>query len=169
VGIGSTLRGKLIVGGRPFHGTPYDGRTLNEQLAQGSILMQDSGHKPTTAFVDLGYRGVDTDNPQVHIVHRGKARRISEQERRLLKRRQAIEPIIAHLKGEHRMGHCHLKGELGDSINAVLAAAGYNIRWLLRQIVKKGLAFLEEAFLRLQQMGWLTASAVGQLLQGLKS
>jgi len=169
VGIASTLRGNLIVGARAFHGNPYDGHTLNEQLEQASILMQDSGHKPTTAFVDLGYRGVDTDNPQVHIVHRGKARRISEQERRLLKRRQAIEPIIAHLKGEHRMGHCHLKGELGDSINAVLAAAGYNIRWLLRQIVKKGLAFLEEAFLRLQQMGWLTASAVGQLLQGLKS
>lgn len=74
---------------------------------------------------------------------------MSEQERRLLKRRQAIEPIIGHLKGEHRMGRCYLKGELGDSINAVLAAAGYNIRWLLRQIVKKGLAFLEGAFLRL--------------------
>ena len=57
------------------------------------------------------------------------------------------------------MGRCHLKGELG-SINAVLAAAGYNIRWLLRQIVKKGLAFLEGAFLRLlqairMQIDWL--------------
>jgi IS5 family transposase len=29
--------------------------------------------KPTTAFVDLGYRGVDADNPDVRIVHRGKS------------------------------------------------------------------------------------------------
>jgi IS5 family transposase len=160
VGIASTLRGNLIVGARAFHGNPYDGHTLNEQLEQAGILMQDSGHKPTTAFVDLGYRGVDADNPGVRIVHRGKARRISEQEKRLLKRRQAIEPIIGHLKSDHRMGRCHLKGEVGDSINAVLAAAGYNIRWLLRQIVKKGLAFLEWAFLRLlqalnTQLNWL--------------
>jgi len=169
VGIASTIRGNLIVGARAFHGNPYDGHTPHDQLEQAAILMQDTQRKPMTAFVDLGYRGVDAHNPDVRIVHRGKARRISEQERRLLKRRQAIEPIIEHLKSEHRMGRCYLKGELGDSTNAVLAAAGYNIRWLLRQIVKRGLAFLEEAFLRLQQMGWLTASAVGQLLRGLKS
>lgn len=147
VGIASTLRGTLIVGARAFHGNPYDGHTLHDQLEQASILMQDTERKPMTAFVDLGYRGVDADNPDVKIVHRGKARRISEQKRRLLKRRQAIEPIIGHLKGDHRMGRCYLKGEMGDGINAVLAAASYNIRWLLRQIVKKGLALLEEAFL----------------------
>jgi len=65
--------------------------------------MQDSVVKPTTAFVDLGYRGVDADNPDVHIVHRGKSKRISEQDRQLLKRRQAIEPIIGHLKAHHRI------------------------------------------------------------------
>ena len=31
----------------------------------------------------------------------------------------------------------HLKGTLGDSLHAMLCAAGYNIRWLLRMIVKK--------------------------------
>ena len=58
-----------------------------------------------------------------------------------LKRRQAIEPIIGHLKADHRMNRCHLKGADGDSLHAVLCAAGYNIRWLLRMIVKKGLGF----------------------------
>ena len=52
-----------------------DGHTLNEQLEQAAILMQDSASRPTTAFVDLGYRGVDAHNPDVHIVHRGKAKR----------------------------------------------------------------------------------------------
>jgi len=162
VGIASSLRGNLIVGARAFHGNPYDGHTLNEQLEQASILMQDTGVKPTTAFVDLGYRGVEADNPQVCIVHRGKSRRITPEERELLKRRQAIEPIIGHLKQDHRMGRCHLKGETGDRLHAVLCAAGYNIQWLLRMIAKKGITFLSPLFLRLRaalalvvvQAGW---------------
>jgi IS5 family transposase len=43
-----------------------------------------------------------------------------------MKRRAAIEPVIGHLKAEHRMGRNHLKGREGDRINAVLAAVGYN-------------------------------------------
>ncbi|MEW6695662.1 MAG: hypothetical protein AB1371_12085, partial [Pseudomonadota bacterium] len=49
----------------------------------------------------------------------------------------------------HRMDRCHLKGEQGDRLHAVLCAAGYNIRWLLRMITKKGVPFLKRAFLRL--------------------
>jgi transposase, IS5 family len=156
VGIASTLRGNLIVGARAFHGNPYDGHTLAEQLEQATILMQDSTARPATAFVDLGYRGVDADNPSVHIVHRGKAKRISEQERKLLKRRQAIEPIIGHLKADHRMERCHLKGETGDRLHAVLCAAGYNIKWLLRMIARKGVAFLQRLYLRLCQIAGLS-------------
>ena len=37
------------------------------------------------------------------------------------------------------MNRCHLKGAEGDAIHAVLCAAGYNIRWLLRMIRKKGI------------------------------
>ncbi|MCT0224376.1 transposase [Synechococcus sp. CS-1328] len=131
VGIASTLKGNLIVGARAFHGNPYDGHTLHEQLEQATILMQGSTARPAAAFVDLGYRGVDADLPDVRIVHRGKAKRMSEEERKLLKRRQAIEPIIGHLKSDHRMERCHLKGETGDRLHAVLCAADYNIKWLL--------------------------------------
>ena len=73
---------------------------------------------------------------------RGKDKRLTDEERRLLKRRQAIEPIIGHLKADHRMDRCHLKASEGDAIHAVLCAAGYNIRWLLRMIAKKGLGLL---------------------------
>ena len=167
VGIASTLSGNLIVGARAFHGNPYDGHTLHEQLEQAAILMQDSRAKPATAFVDLGYRGVDAQNPDVHIVHRGKSKRISEQERRLLKRRQAIEPIIGHLKADHRMDRCHLKGETGDRLHAVLCAAGYNIRWLLRMIAKKGMAFLRRLYLCLCTVAGVSPNwqnAMGTLL-----
>lgn len=92
---------------------------------------------------------MDSDNPSARIVHRGKSKRISEQERKQLRRRQAIEPIIGHLKADHRMDRCHLKGEQGDRLHAVLCAAGYNIKWLLRMIAKKGIAFLRQLYLRL--------------------
>ncbi len=151
VGIAATLRHNLIVGARAFTGNPYDGHTLREQLEQAAILMQETGVKPTTAYVDLGYRGVDADNPAVAIKHRGKYKTLTAQERKLLKRRQAIEPIIGHLKADHRMDRCHLKGELGDSLHAVLCAAGYNVRWLLRMIARKGVPFLLRLYLRLCQ------------------
>ena len=61
VGIAATLKHNLIVGARAFVGNPYDGHTLREQLEQTAILMQDTGCKPATAYVDLGYRGVDAD------------------------------------------------------------------------------------------------------------
>ena len=62
------------------------------------------------------------------------------------------EPIIGHLKTDHRMNRCHLKGSQGDSLHAVLCAAGFNIRWLLRMIIKKGIGL----FLRLLQAAGLT-------------
>ena len=54
VGIASTFKGNLIVGARAFHRNPYDGHTLNEQLEQATILMQDSAQEAlSTVFVDL--------------------------------------------------------------------------------------------------------------------
>ena len=60
---------------------------------------------------------------------------MSKEERRLLKRRQAVEPSIGHLKADHRMRRNFLKGTLGDAMNPILAAAGFNIRWLMRWLV----------------------------------
>ena len=156
VGIAATLKHNLIVGARAFTGNPYDGHTLRSQLEQATILMQDTGHKPVTAYVDLGYRGVDADNPGVAIKHRGKFKTLTAQERKLLKRRQAIEPIIGHLKADHGMDRSHLKGEQGDRLHAVLCAAGYNIRSLLRMIAKKGVPFLLRLYLRLCQAAALS-------------
>ncbi|MBI3834249.1 MAG: hypothetical protein HY287_07970, partial [Planctomycetes bacterium] len=41
---------------------------------------------------------------------------------------------IGHLKSDHRMDRCFLKGLTGDAINAVLAAAGSNLQKLLRRL-----------------------------------
>ena len=110
-----------------------------------AILLEDVGREPKEVVVDLGFRGVDRDNPQVQIIHRGKYKSLTRQQRRWLKRRQAVEPAIGHLKSDHRMDRCWLKGQLGDALHAVLCATGYNLRWLLRAMVRLG---LKAVFLR---------------------
>jgi transposase, IS5 family len=59
-------------------------------------------------------------------------RRVTAPIRREMRRRAAVEPVIGHMKAEHRMDRNYLKGRDGDRINAVLAAAGYNFSLLLR-------------------------------------
>ena len=49
-----------------------------------------------------------------------------------MRRRSAIEPVIGHLKNDHRMDRNYLAHREGDANNAILAAAGYNFRRVLR-------------------------------------
>ena len=65
------------------------------------------------------------------------------------------------------MDRCHLKGKTGDRLQAVLCAAGYNIKWLLRMIAKKGITFLQRLYLRLCTVAGVSLSwqnAMGTLL-----
>lgn len=142
VSLAVTHKQGLMVGARSFPGNPYDGHVLSAQLEQTANLLQDTGRAPKQVIVDLGYRGVDADNPGVQIIHRGKVKSLSEHEKRLLKRRQAIEPLIGHTKADHRMDRCWLQGALGDALHAISCAAGYNIRWLMRAIARLGLGGL---------------------------
>ena len=64
----------------------------------------------------------------------GQKRRVTPRIKRELRRCSAVEPVIGHLKSEHRMGRNYLWHRQDDATNAVLAAAGYNfwrlIRWM---------------------------------------
>lgn len=78
-----------------------------------------------------GYRGhTYPDRFKVWIT--GQVRRVTRAIRREMRRRAAVEPVIGHVKAEHRMGRNYHKGRHGDRANAVLAAAGYNFSMLLR-------------------------------------
>jgi IS5 family transposase len=146
VSLAVTHKSGLMVGARSFPGNPFDGHTLAAQLEQTSNLLQDLNRTPKQVVVDLGYRGVDADNPGIEIIHRGRYKTMTDQQKRWLKRRQAIEPMIGHVKSDNRMDRCWLQGALGDALHALSCAAGYNIRWLLRAIARLG---LKVVFLRL--------------------
>lgn len=142
VSLAVTHKQGLMVGAKRFTGNPFDGHTLKAQLAQCNALTSSVGQPVKQAIVDLGYRGVDADNPGVQVVHRGRIKSMTKAEKKLLRRRQAIEPAIGHVKHDNRMIRCYLKGSIGDALHAISCAAGYNIRWLMRAIVRLGLAGL---------------------------
>ncbi len=61
----------------------------------------------------------------------GQKRGVTKAIKKLMKRRAAVEPVIGHLKQDHRMGRNRLAHAAGDAIDAVLAAASYNFRRIL--------------------------------------
>jgi IS5 family transposase len=124
----------LMMGARTFPGNPYDGHILSAAIEQATNLMQDLPVKIKQIVVDLGFRGVDADNPGMEIIHRGKIKSLNRQQKTWLRRRQAVEPAIGHLKSDHRMDRCWLQGAVGDALHAVSCAAGFNLRWLMRAI-----------------------------------
>jgi IS5 family transposase len=132
VSVVTSNRGNWILGVSLCPENPYDGHTLAATLA---LAEAGTGVNVTDAYVDKGYRGHDYQGEAtIHLA--GSSRRgVSRTKRRRRRRRSAIEPIIGHMKSDHRMGQCFLTGLLGDEINAILAAAGKNLRKLLRGFV----------------------------------
>ena len=48
--------------------------------------------------------------------------------RKALKQRVKIEPIISHLKSDHRMNRCRYRGAVGDTVNVVWATLAWNTK-----------------------------------------
>jgi IS5 family transposase len=83
-------------------------------------------------LADAGYKGHNAPlSHKFKVFTSGQKRRITPAIKREMKRRAAIEPVIGHIKSEHRMSRNYLAHSRGDAINAVLAAMGYNFRLLL--------------------------------------
>lgn len=136
--------GQFIVGMQALPGNPYDGHTLSGQIEQIERL---TGVIVERAYVDRGYRGhKHSGDAQVYIAHtRGIT---SPTIKRELRRRNAIEPIIGHTKSDGLLERNCLAGASGDAINAILVAAGHNLRLLVAWLA---------TLLRVLITAWLTA------------
>ncbi len=62
--------------------------------------------------------------------------------RKRFRDRAGIEPVIGHIKHDHRMIRNYLSGELGDTMNTLLAAAGFNMRKMLRRLKGQAIIFI---------------------------
>jgi transposase, IS5 family len=120
--------GQFVLHAKALHGNPYDGHTLGPVIADYERL---TGVEVRRIHVDKGYRGHSHPH-RFRVWISGQVRRVTKPIRREMRRRAAVEPVIGHLKADHRMDRNYLKGRDGDRANAVLAAAGYNFSLLLR-------------------------------------
>jgi IS5 family transposase len=133
VSVATTLNrskgGQFIAHVKTLPGNPYDGHTLEAVIPE---IETQIGASLSRIVADRGYRGHNAPpDHKMKVYISGQKRSVTEAIKRDLRRRSAVEPVIGHAKGEHRMGRNFLKGTRGDAANAVLAAAGYNFRRLL--------------------------------------
>jgi IS5 family transposase len=127
VALAVTNREGFVLASKSLEGNPYDGHTLNTTIDQVVAL---SGVEPDRIYVDQGYRGHDYDkNDRVFITRQ--RRGLTPTIKRELRRRSAIEPMIGHMKADGRLGRNYLLGAAGDAMNALLVAAGHNLRLIL--------------------------------------
>jgi transposase, IS5 family len=142
--------GQFVAHVAALPGNPYDGHTLARAIPAIEALI---GNVLDRIIADAGYRGHNAPpDYKFKVYTAGQRRRVTEQVKRDFKRRSAIEPVIGHLKDDHRMGRNYLAHSSGDAINAVLAAAGYNFRrliqWLRLLMLKILIALATAAQLR---------------------
>ena len=122
--------GQFALHAKALPGNPYDGHTLAEIIPDMEAMI---GVELERILVDAGYRGHNAPlSHRFRIYTAGQKRRMTPAIKREMRRRAAIEPVIGHLKNEHRMRRNYLAHAQGDAINAILAAAGYNFRLLLK-------------------------------------
>ena len=134
VSIATTLKhckgGQFVTHVKALPGNPYDGHTLATVIPDMESLV---GNTIERVLTDKGYRGHNAPpDYKFRVFISGQKRRVTPSIKRELRRRSAVEPVIGHLKAEHRMGRNYLWFRRGDAANAVLAAAGYNFRRLIR-------------------------------------
>jgi len=142
VSIAKTMKSGIIVGALSFSDNPYDANTLDPQLQQVERL---TGKLPKTAITDRGYRGKrKVLGVEIRIPGKllAKATNYEKQKaRKYFRARAGIEPVIGHIKHDHRMIRNYLSGTQGDAINTLLAATGFNMMKMLRRIKAKTIAW----------------------------
>ena len=131
VSIASTAKSGWIVGVESFSENIYDGKTIADSLIQ---VQQVQGSYPHEALTDRGYRGYTGYFMGTHIYHQGQRRGISKSMRLWLRKRSKIEPLISHLKSDHRLGRNYLLGTEGDRVNSILAGIAFNLKKILRAL-----------------------------------
>ena len=117
-----------------FKGNPNDNQTVEKTLEQQEKL---TGVRPPKAYVDRGIKSQEIGGTQNIAPSNGNGKTANEKAklRKGFRRRAGIEPVIGHVKSDCGMDRNYLKGEIGDQINAMLAASAFNFRsWMRKEL-----------------------------------
>ncbi|MEX2567703.1 MAG: IS5 family transposase [Cyclobacteriaceae bacterium] len=141
---------RVVLAIKAFEGNPHDSKTIQPLLEQ---IQADQRPLPKEVIYDRGGRGckealgVKVTTPDKAKAGDSKAKK--RRMRRRFRRRAGIEPIIGHLKTDHRMGQNYLHGKTSSQINAYLAAAGWNLKKWMEQWERDGKKLLRLSWLYL--------------------
>ena len=121
VSVATTLKhckgGQFVAHVQALPGNPYDGHTLAHVIPAMEQLV---GNTIERLHADAGYRGHNAPPDYKFKIYTSKQkRRVTPQIKREMRRRSAVEPVIGHLKDEHRMDRNYLAFRQGDANNAV--------------------------------------------------
>lgn len=134
-GIVLSKKNGIILSAIAFENNPYDGHTLEPHLDQIKKL---TGYQPKYGIVDRGYKGKkkikNTEIISPKPLGKNATAYQKRKARERFRARAGIEPIIGHMKHDHRMLRNYLKGISGDKINTLLAAAAFNFKKKLNLI-----------------------------------
>lgn len=144
-----TRKSGIIIGAMAFKENIYDGNTLEPQMEQVERL---TSYQPESGIVDRGYRGKKTVNSTKIISPKKLPNSTNnyqkQKTRKQFRARAGIEPVIGHIKHDHRMIRNYLSGELGDTMNTLLAAAGFNMKKMLNRLKAEAINFIYHTFMK---------------------
>lgn len=128
-------KSKIVLAVKVFMGNPNDGKTIEPLLNQ---MQSNFNYQPEEVLYDRAGRGVNAiGDVKVSIPKRPKKSDTEYEKRKARKKfrmRAGIEPIIGHLKSDHRMDENYLVIAKASSINAFLACAGWNLKKMMTQL-----------------------------------
>ena len=136
VGMILTAKSQIIVAIKAFEGNPHDSKTVEPLLEQ---MSSENQKLPETLVYDRGGRGAK-EVMGVKVITPGRPRKSDtaydrKKKRYPFRRRAGIEPVFGHLKADHRMHDNFLSGRESASINAMLAATGWNLKKMMKDYI----------------------------------
>ena len=136
IGLTTTFKSLIITSIKSFWGNPHDSKTIEPLLNQ---MESNLNHTPEEIVYDRGGKGQkQINNTTISTPDYRPLKRDTEyqksKKRKKFRRRAAIEPVIGHLKTDFRLNQNYLWGEDSPQINAFLAATGWNLKKMMKQL-----------------------------------
>ena len=138
---------KVILAVGAFVENVYAGHTIDPLLNR---MEENKLRLPDELVYDRGGKGqAEIKGVKIIIPSPAKKRDTAYQKqskRKKCRARAAIEPIIGHLKTDHRMAQNYLTGEKGIQINAFMAATAWNLKKMMEKLKETFLSFISRLF-----------------------
>jgi len=148
IGLITSSKTLIITAIKSFKGNPHDSKTIEPLLEQ---MQFNIDYTPKEVVYYRGGKGIkQIGNTKISTPDYRPLKRDTDYQKRSkrkkFRRRAAIEPVIGHLKTDFRLNQNYLWGEDSPQINAFLAAMGWNLKKMMKQLKQEFKNLLSNIF-----------------------